>query len=412
VKLWRIWASTSYAPYFLPLPVILEIVLRLSEPNQNFRHEWPWATAVAGEWLVFGGAIVVGVTAWEGWLTRRRLSVFAADQPRLHAGIFAVWAGAATWWLFLHTLILAFHLSLAAASGAVGRIPYLIVAVQYAAVLGLCALGALIGWFGKWVATAALASLALAAVPLSGPGIHRLMWFTSAGSLIGWEPVPTSYLLQVTVFVGCAVVVAGQLLRTAVGRGVAVAGLILSLTAAVPAADHDRPYWRPVRPNVTCDLQANGLTMCGIDGVHSLMPRIAGSLAPVIQRLRGLGVSPPITYVIATGETAAMPDVHDGIIAFSAVNGRSHIAPQDLVMAATVRVTCPDTGPVVERQMAVYGWALKEFGTDDPGRYNPDLVQQLRKLNPYSQLSWFTDAYNKAWNCDPQTPTYPDGVAP
>ncbi|WP_328746776.1 hypothetical protein OHT57_14400 [Streptomyces sp. NBC_00285] len=383
----------------------------MSDPSPRFRFEWPWATTLAGEWLVFGGAVVAGVTAWEAWLTRRRLDAFHTGPSRGSANVFAVWAGAATWWTLLHTLFLAVHLTAAFVSHAIGPVEPLIIAVQYIAVWGFCALGALVGWYTRWVFAAPLLTLALVAVVLSGAEAQRIMWFTSASSLLGWRPVTSSYTLQAAVYAGVLVVVLGQLLSTALRRGLLVAGLVLSLCTAVPAAASGRSYWKPAVAADDCARQANGLTVCAGDGFEPLYARVASGLAPVVRRMRALGIEPPTTYVIAAGESVRIPDPHDGVISVDAVNGRTHVPPAALVMAATIQTGCahPTSGQV-ERQAVLYGWFLREFGTDAPGRYPPQPVQQLRALDTAAQRAWVQDAYTQAWACDPAAPDYPNGV--
>jgi hypothetical protein len=387
-------------------------LLRLSDPSPRFRFEWPWATALAGEWLVFGGAVIAGVTAWEAWLARRRLDAFVVSHPRRRAHVFALWAGSTTWWVLLHTLFLIVHLAAALLSHAIGPAEPLIIMVQYIAVCGFCALGALVGWYGRWVFAAPLLSLALIAVVLSGAGAQRIMWFTSASSLLGWQPVPSSYALQAAVYAGLLVIVVGQVLPVALRRGLLMTGMALALCAAVPAAD-GRKYWQPVVAADHCVRQADGVTVCAGDGFTSLYPNVARSLAPVVRRLQELGVDPPTTYVIAAGDSVRVPDPHDGVIPVDAVNGRTHIPSAALVMAATVQTGCarPTSGQV-ERQAVVYGWFLQEFGTDAPGRYPPEQVRQLRALDTTTQRSWVRNAYTRAWACDPSAPEYPDGVTP
>ncbi|MEU5099888.1 hypothetical protein [Streptomyces sp. NPDC020996] len=412
MTLWRIWTRTSYAPFFLAIAAVIELLLRLGDPSPRFRFEWPWATVLAGEWLVFGGAVIAGTVAWEAWLTRRRLDAFLTGPSRGSANVFAVWAGAATWWTMLHTLFLAVHLMAASLSDAVGPVQPLIIAVQYIAVWGFCALGALVGWYLRWVFAAPLLTLALVAVVLSGAEAQRIMWFTSASSLLGWQPVTSSYALQAAVYAGVLVVVLGQLLPTVLRRGLLVAGLVLSLVT-VPAAASGRSYWKPAVSAAHCARQADGLTVCAGDGFESLYPRVAASLTPVVRRMRAWGVEPPVTYVIAAGDSVRIPDRRDGVISVAAVNGRTHVPPAALVMAATIQTGCArPTSEQVERQAILYGWFLREFGTDAPGRYPPQPVQQLRSLDTATQRAWVQEAYARAWACDRTTPTYPDGVTP
>ncbi|MFI1045003.1 hypothetical protein ACH4U3_04180 [Streptomyces griseoruber] len=337
MTMWRIWTRTSYAPVFLVIPVVIEALLRMSDPTPRFRFEWPWATALAGEWLVFGGAVVTGATAWEAWITRRRMDAFVIDRSRRGAHVFAVWAGATTWWVLLHSLFLSVHLAAALFSHAVGPVEPLLIVVQYVAVCGFCALGALVGWYTRWVFAAPLLSLALIGVVLSGTGAQRIMWFTSASSLLGWRPVPSSYALQAGVYVGVIAVVVGQVLPVVIRRGLLAAGLALAVCAAVPASASGRAYWRPVVAADHCARQHNGLTICAGDGFQSLYLHAARSLAPVVRRLQELGIDPPTTYVIAAGESVRIPDPRDGVISVDAVNGRTRVPSAALVMAATVQ---------------------------------------------------------------------------
>lgn len=66
---------------------------------------------------------------------------------------------------------------------------------------------------------------------------------------------------------------------------------------------------------------------------------------------------------------------------------------------------------VMDFRTAVYGWTLRELGEDDPGRYPPYIVDDIRAASRPAQLEWFVTAYKKSWSCAESGFPYPAGAA-
>ncbi|MBT2398748.1 hypothetical protein [Streptomyces sp. ISL-100] len=424
MKLWSTWIRRSYAPYFLPAALGILFFIRYSEPNQDFRFEWQWASVGAGEWLIFGGALIAGTSAWEAWLTRRRLAGFAPGQSKPSMGLIAVWTGTATWWLALHALILAGYLAAATLSGAIGRLELVGAAVPFVAIAGYCALGAILGWFIKSPATAPAVSVALlylvvVGIPGAGDALDArgVLWFGAASSLVGWRMSLGNVALQAAAFAGLVLVILAVTGSTVLRRALVAVGVTGSLAASLMAMSPERSHWERDEAGLTCANPIAGVTVCGTSVIASRLPAVAEQLAPVLAEIRALGVVPPKSYRIIGTEGGTKPQAGEGLIPLDRLRGTAPIDRATLIRAVTLPFSCGmasrDTGmAVMEFRTAVYGWTLQELGEDDPGRYPPQLVDDIRATSRQAQLKWFLAAYNKSWNCAESGFHYPAGVAP
>lgn len=423
MKLWWTWIRRSYSPFFLPAAVGITFFIRYSEPNQDFRFEWQWASVSAGEWLVFGGALITGASAWEAWLTRRRLAGFTSAQRKPSLGVIAVWTGAVTWWLALHALIVGGYLTAAALSGAIGEIELIGLAVPFVAVAGFCALGVALGWWIRSPVTAPAASVALlylVVVGIPGAGAtldaRGVLWFGAATSLIGWRISLEYVALQSAAFAGLVLVVLAVTRQTVLRRALVTVGVIASLFASLVAMSPERRHWERDEADLTCTDPVAGVTVCGTSHTAPLLPAVAEQLAPVAAKVRALGVAPPTSYQVVGDGGGRGPKPGEGMVPIDRLRGNASIDRVTLISAITLPFSCGR--PSEERAMAVmdfrtavYGWTLRELGEDDPGRYPPYIVDDIRAASRRAQLEWFVTAYKKSWSCAESGFPYPAGAA-
>ncbi|MGW2292634.1 hypothetical protein [Streptomyces phaeochromogenes] len=400
--------------------------LHYFEPAQDFRFEWQWTSVAAGDWIMFGGPVIAGVTAWEAWLTRRRLHAFTPGHPSrtMSRGIIAVWAGAATWWMAAHGLIVIGYLTAAAASDAIGDVEPTVLAVQFTAVTGYCALGALLGWWIRSPVAAPALGLSLLYLTVGDvPGLSEeldpqgVLWFGAASSLVGWHVSIAAFALQAAAFAGAIVAVCATARRSAaMRRSVVAAGIVMSVLSAILAMSPDRSRWERDTGNAVCVGPKQQITVCGVAHIQPLLADVAQQLIPLVADLRKLGATPPTKYLIVGGEdTTANP--RNGYVPLAALIGRSSIPPNILIRSATIPFGCSSAGrdpsmAVLSFRAALYGWALEELGQEDPGRYPQGLVNEIRSADRAAQAKWFPTAYRTAWMCAETGLSYPAGVTP
>lgn len=411
---WWTAVRRSYTPYFLPVAIGIAYFARSSEPSQDYRFEWLWASTDAGRWLVLGAAVITGATAWEAWLTRRRLRELEAGLPNPGATRLMTWVGAVIWWSVAHTGVLVWHLWEAARADAVGTVSVIVVVSQYVAIAGWCALGTAVGWWGRTpLLPIGLALVVVGVTVLNVSIVDRRMravtWFGSVRSLVGLEFDTGWVLLRLLLFTGLVVLVVTAVRTRWVDRVAVSAGAVLALVAAVLVTNPRRTELTPVPlARHVCAQQGNGIQVCGVPELRAWFPAVADRLTGPVDRLRSMGAQPPASYRLYGPEAPAEvlePGV--GVVQLGLGDLR-HEAPTvtpAVVAAATLPQACvgPEREPSEEFitvGAALYGWLLRDLGHDAPGSYPASLVDHLRGLDPAVQRSWFTQSYAKLWRCE------------
>ena len=421
-RLWWTSVKRSYAPYFLPLPVAILYFVQSSEPNQDWRTEWLWTSMAAGRWLLFGGAVIAGATAWEAWLTRRRAAAFEPELTDPHAGRLAVWLGAVTWWLALHLAILAFYLITAAGSQPVGRISMLTLGVQVAAVAGNCAAGTAAGWWIKSpLAAPALAVVLVAAtvVDLSQYGMHfrGLTWFGSVRSLIGLELVPALLLYRLGFFAALVLLIVVAVRHRLVGQIATAAALVLAVTFAVPAINPRQQELRPAPLTAhVCTDGRTGPQVCGVPELQRWYPQFVTQLTDIEtaiaedapdtpRRFRVYGEAVPLGAERGVGQIRLRPSLIEQ-------PDQRHAA---LIEAVIIPFGCLDAGTPPSQDAQLIASALLALTRTTLGLPASDdapqqLVDGVRALPPTARMQWFSANYRRLWSCEQTGFTLPDGV--
>jgi hypothetical protein len=410
---WWTAIRRSYAPYFLPVALGIAYFARSTEPTEDYRFEWLWASVDSGRWLVLGAAVVTGATAWEAWLARRRLREFEAGLPNPAAARLAIWAGGVFWWSLLHTGVLGWHLWEAARAGAVGTLSATAVVSQYLAIAGWCALGAAVGWWARTpLAPVALALVVVGVTVLNVSIMDRKLravtWFGSVRSLVGLEFDTGWILLRLLFFAGLLALVGTAVRFRLVDRVAVSSGLVLAVVAAVLVTDARRVELIPVAvSHHVCEPRRDGIQVCGVPELRSWFPTIADQLAGPVGRLRSLGVQPPASYRLYGPEAPAeVMERGVGVVRLALGDLRRGVGVTPAVVAAaTVPYACvgpgeEPSGEFVTVGAVFYGWLLRELGQDAPGTYPEPLVDQIHMSDAATRHSWLAQTYQKLWRCD------------
>lgn len=414
MRLWWIWFKRSRAWYFLPVVVGALFVDKAVDPNAMVLREWRWTSVEAGAYLFFGGAIIAGASAFESWLTHKRLSAFGSGLPVARRLMLPVWVGAVSWWVSAHLAILIGHLLPAALSDAVGTISLLAVVLQFAAVAGYVSLGVLIGWLIPHPATAPALSLAMLAANFSSGllpadlSLKQLAWFGSVRSLVGLDLEPRLVLWRLLFFLGllaCAIAIwRSTILRRAIlVVGVSTSLLGLYLTVTYRGSD----LVELSSASLECVDTPGGRVVCMVPEWGHHRTKAAKSVDKVVRRAEQLGLKPPARFEVRSPAGSRVPPEGVGLILPEGDRSNGATWDEAAVDGVAIPYWCES---IVEARPGegATAWAMTATLSDwllhrlDLRRADPaavDLSDPLRTLDEKAQLEWVRTVYPKLWSC-------------
>lgn len=386
---------------------IVTIVLAwqsLATDNNEWRFEYARAVDAAGMHLFFCGPILLAVCALAAQRRAVHLAPLAATFPQPRLGARAVWIPYAALACILQAGVITVALVVAHASHAIAAWSYQPFLRQLCMIVGLAALGALLGATARSVALPGAVLVLGFAVALLAPATN-LRDFLLAGAAtfdFSYDRYTVALMVLGVLFALATAWLAYPLPHLGQGwitfRTVAAN---LALAAAMTLLVASRTY--DVVPDTSLDCQIQTPEVCG---ASTLGPVLATAADAATAARRTLPASArawiPRRLVVASPE---YEQGRDTIYFDSSMLGdRGAIERAVLDTIAGQGACSPRPGTTSGRhwligQATLYGWLQKALHVADPHTYPGEEVSRLLRLSPPVQRAAVSAVMKDVWAC-------------